>query len=317
MANILRTVIENDKGELRKLEKIAKKVESYADAMAALSDEELKAKTPEFKQRYQYGETLDQLLPEAFAVVREAAKRVLGLYPYRVQIMGGIVMHNGDVPEMRTGEGKTLTATMPVYLNALAGEGVHVITVNEYLATRDATEMGEVYSWLGLSVGINLSAKSPYEKREAYNCDITYSTNSEIGFDYLRDNMVVRQEDMVQRSLNFALVDEVDSVLIDEARTPLIVSGQVTSETSQLYIRADKFVKTLESVDYVVIFEEETPYELIKLIKPHILVKGGDYEGKEVVGQDIADELKLVQFVDGKSTTNTIKRIQENEKCNN
>lgn len=252
MANILRTVIENDKGELRKLEKIAKKVESYADAMAALSDEELKAKTPEFKQRYQNGETLDQLLPEAFAVVREAAKRVLGLYPYRVQIMGGIVMHNGDVPEMRTGEGKTLTATMPVYLNALAGEGVHVITVNEYLATRDATEMGEVYSWLGLSVGINLSAKSPYEKREAYNCDITYSTNSEIGFDYLRDNMVVRQEDMVQRPLNFALVDEVDSVLIDEARTPLIVSGQVTSETSQLYIRADKFVKTLESVDYVI-----------------------------------------------------------------
>jgi len=252
MANILRTVIENDKGELRKLEKIAKKVESYDDAMAALSDEELKAKTPEFKQRYQNGETLDQLLPEAFAVVREAAKRVLGLYPYRVQIMGGIVMHNGDVPEMRTGEGKTLTATMPVYLNALAGEGVHVITVNEYLATRDATEMGEVYSWLGLSVGINLSAKSPYEKREAYNCDITYSTNSEIGFDYLRDNMVVRQEDMVQRPLNFALVDEVDSVLIDEARTPLIVSGQVTSETSQLYIRADKFVKTLESVDYVI-----------------------------------------------------------------
>lgn len=252
MANILRTVIENDKGELRKLEKIAKKVESYADAMAALSDEELKAKTPEFKQRYQNGETLDQLLPEAFAVVREAAKRVLGLYPYRVQIMGGIVMHNGDVPEMRTGEGKTLTATMPVYLNALAGEGVHVITVNEYLATRDATEMGEVYSWLGLSVGINLSAKSPYEKREAYNCDITYSTNSEIGFDYLRDNMVVRQEDMVQRPLNFALIDEVDSVLIDEARTPLIVSGQVTSETSQLYIRADKFVKTLESVDYVI-----------------------------------------------------------------
>lgn len=220
--------------------------------MAALSDEELKAKTPEFKQRYQNGETLDQLLPEAFAVVREAAKRVLGLYLYRVQIMGGIVMHNGDVPEMRTGEGKTLTATMPVYLNALAGEGVHVITVNEYLATRDATEMGEVYSWLGLSVGINLSAKSPYEKREAYNCDITYSTNSEIGFDYLRDNMVVRQEDMVQRPLNFALVDEVDSVLIDEARTPLIVSGQVTSETSQLYIRADKFVKTLESVDYVI-----------------------------------------------------------------
>ena len=252
MANILRTVIENDKGEIRKLERIAKKVESYADAMAALSDDELKAKTPEFKQRYKDGETLDQMLPEAFAVVREAAKRVLGLFPYRVQIMGGIVMHNGDVPEMRTGEGKTLTATMPVYLNAISGEGVHVITVNEYLSTRDATEMGEVYSWLGLSVGINLSAKSSSEKREAYNCDITYSTNSEVGFDYLRDNMVVRQEDMVQRPLNFALIDEVDSVLIDEARTPLIVSGQVSSETSQLYIRADRFVKTLTSTDYII-----------------------------------------------------------------
>ncbi len=252
MANILRKVIENDKGELRKLEKIAKKVESYADQMASLSDRDLQGKTLEFKERYQKGETLEQLLPEAFAVVREAAKRVLGLFPYRVQIMGGIVLHNGDVPEMRTGEGKTLTATMPVYLNAIAGEGVHVITVNEYLSTRDATEMGEVYSWLGLSVGINLAAKSPAEKREAYNCDITYSTNSEVGFDYLRDNMVVRQEDMVQRPLNFALVDEVDSVLIDEARTPLIVSGAVSSETNQLYIRADMFVKILTSVDYVI-----------------------------------------------------------------
>ncbi|HES3640436.1 TPA: preprotein translocase subunit SecA [Streptococcus pyogenes] len=252
MANILRKVIENDKGELRKLEKIAKKVESYADQMASLSDRDLQGKTLEFKERYQKGETLEQLLPEAFAVVREAAKRVLGLFPYRVQIMGGIVLHNGDVPEMRTGEGKTLTATMPVYLNAIAGEGVHVITVNEYLSTRDATEMGEVYSWLGLSVGINLAAKSPAEKREAYNCDITYSTNSEVGFDYLRDSMVVRQEDMVQRPLNFALVDEVDSVLIDEARTPLIVSGAVSSETNQLYIRADMFVKTLTSVDYVI-----------------------------------------------------------------
>ncbi|HEP4852628.1 TPA: preprotein translocase subunit SecA [Streptococcus pyogenes] len=252
MANILRKVIENDKGELRKLEKIAKKVESYADQMVSLSDRDLQGKTLEFKERYQKGETLEQLLPEAFAVVREAAKRVLGLFPYRVQIMGGIVLHNGDVPEMRTGEGKTLTATMPVYLNAIAGEGVHVITVNEYLSTRDATEMGEVYSWLGLSVGINLAAKSPAEKREAYNCDITYSTNSEVGFDYLRDNMVVRQEDMVQRPLNFALVDEVDSVLIDEARTPLIVSGAVSSETNQLYTRADMFVKTLTSVDYVI-----------------------------------------------------------------
>ncbi|HEO0305948.1 TPA: preprotein translocase subunit SecA [Streptococcus agalactiae] len=252
MANILRTVIENDKGELKKLDKIAKKVDSYADHMAALSDEALQAKTPEFKERYQNGETLDQLLPEAFAVVREASKRVLGLYPYHVQIMGGIVLHHGDIPEMRTGEGKTLTATMPVYLNAISGLGVHVITVNEYLSTRDATEMGEVYSWLGLSVGINLAAKSPFEKREAYNCDITYSTNAEVGFDYLRDNMVVRQEDMVQRPLNYALVDEVDSVLIDEARTPLIVSGPVSSEMNQLYTRADMFVKTLNSDDYII-----------------------------------------------------------------
>ncbi|MCC9680368.1 preprotein translocase subunit SecA, partial [Streptococcus agalactiae] len=232
--------------------KIAKKVDSYADHMAALSDEALQAKTPEFKERYQNGETLDQLLPEAFAVVREASKRVLGLYPYHVQIMGGIVLHHGDIPEMRTGEGKTLTATMPVYLNAISGLGVHVITVNEYLSTRDATEMGEVYSWLGLSVGINLAAKSPFEKREAYNCDITYSTNAEVGFDYLRDNMVVRQEDMVQRPLNYALVDEVDSVLIDEARTPLIVSGPVSSEMNQLYTRADMFVKTLNSDDYII-----------------------------------------------------------------
>ena len=252
MANILRTIIENDKGELRKLEKMANKVIAYSDQMAALSDEELKAKTDELKQRYQNGESLDDLLYEAFAVVREGAKRVLGLYPYPVQIMGGIVLHHGDVPEMRTGEGKTLTATMPVYLNALAGEGVHVVTVNEYLTERDATEMGELYSWLGLSVGINLAAKSPAEKREAYACDITYSTNSEIGFDYLRDNMVVRAENMVQRPLNYALVDEVDSILIDEARTPLIVSGPVSSETNQLYHMADSFVKSLNKDDYII-----------------------------------------------------------------
>ena len=252
MANILRTIIENDKGELRKLEKMANKVIAYSDQMAALSDEELKAKTDEFKQRYQNGESLDDLLYEAFAVVREGAKRVLGLYPYPVLIMGGIVLHHGDVPDMCTGEGKTLTATMPVYLNALAGEGVHVVTVNEYLTERDATEMGELYSWLGLSVGINLAAKSPAEKREAYACDITYSTNSEIGFDYLRDNMVVRAENMVQRPLNYALVDEVDSILIDEARTPLIVSGPVSSETNQLYHMADSFVKSLNKDDYII-----------------------------------------------------------------
>lgn len=258
MANILKTIIENDKGELRRLEKMADKVLNYESQMAAMSDEELKAKTDEFKERYNKGESLDSLLYEAFAVVREAAKRVLGLFPYKVQVMGGIVLHHGDVPEMRTGEGKTLTATMPVYLNALAGEGVHVVTVNEYLTERDATEMGELYSWLGLSVGINLAAKSPMEKKEAYLCDITYSTNSEIGFDYLRDNMVVRAENMVQRPLNYALVDEVDSILIDEARTPLIVSGANAVETSQLYHMADHFVKSLDKDDYIIDIQSKT-----------------------------------------------------------
>ena len=258
MANLLKTIIENDKGELRRLEKMADKVLKYEDEMAALSDEQLQAKTEEFKQRYQNGESLDSLLYEAFAVVREGAKRVLGLFPYKVQVMGGIVLHHGDVPEMRTGEGKTLTATMPVYLNALSGKGVHVVTVNEYLTERDATEMGELYSWLGLSVGINLAAKSPMEKKEAYECDITYSTNSEIGFDYLRDNMVVRAENMVQRPLNYALVDEVDSILIDEARTPLIVSGANAVETSQLYNMADNFVKSLDKDDYIIDIQSKT-----------------------------------------------------------
>ena len=258
MANILKTIIENDKGELRRLEKMADKVLNYESQMAAMSDEELKAKTDEFKERYNKGESLDSLLYEAFAVVREAAKRVLGLFPYKVQVMGGIVLHHGDVPEMRTGEGKTLTATMPVYLNALEGKGVHVVTVNEYLTERDATEMGELYSWLGLSVGINLAAKSPMEKKEAYLCDITYSTNSEIGFDYLRDNMVVRAENMVQRPLNYALVDEVDSILIDEARTPLIVSGANAVETSQLYHMADHFVKSLDKDDYIIDVQSKT-----------------------------------------------------------
>lgn len=258
MANILKTIIENDKGEIRRLEKMADKVFKYEDQMAVLTDDQLKAKTVEFKERYQNGESLDSLLYEAFAVVREGAKRVLGLFPYKVQVMGGIVLHHGDVPEMRTGEGKTLTATMPVYLNALSGKGVHVVTVNEYLSERDATEMGELYSWLGLSVGINLATKSPMEKKEAYECDITYSTNSEIGFDYLRDNMVVRAENMVQRPLNYALVDEVDSILIDEARTPLIVSGANAVETSQLYHMADHYVKSLNKDDYIIDVQSKT-----------------------------------------------------------
>lgn len=244
LANILKKWVESDKRELKRLGKIADNVEALAGEMAELSDEDLQAKTEEFKQRYQDGETLDDLLPEAFAVCREGAYRVLGLYPYRVQIIGGIVLHEGNIAEMKTGEGKTLTATMPVYLNALAGKGVHVVTVNEYLSGRDAEEMGQLYKWLGLTVGLNISSKSPDEKREAYNCDITYSTNSELGFDYLRDNMVVYKEEMVQRPLNYVLVDEVDSILIDEARTPLIISGEATGQTT-LYKRADRFAKTL------------------------------------------------------------------------
>ncbi|WP_396326682.1 preprotein translocase subunit SecA [Jeotgalibaca sp. MA1X17-3] len=248
MANFLKRIFENDKAELKALEKIADVIITYADTMAALDDAELIAKTDEFKERYQKGETLDQLLPEAFAVVREASKRVLGLYPYKVQLMGGITLHKGNIAEMKTGEGKTVTATMPVYLNALAGEGVHVVTVNEYLASRDAVEMGELYRFLGMSVGLNISGKSSEEKREAYLSDITYTTNNELGFDYLRDNMVVYRNQMVQRPLNFAVVDEVDSILVDEARTPLIISGQAEKSTA-LYNRADFFVKGLKEED--------------------------------------------------------------------
>ena len=258
MANILRKWIESDRRELRRINKIANKVDSYAKTMAAMTDEQLQAKTPEFRQRYQKGESLDDMLPEAFAVAREGAKRVLGLYPFHVQVMGGIVLHEGNIAEMKTGEGKTLTATMPVYLNAISGKGVHVITVNEYLSKRDATEMGQLYNWLGCSVGINNSEMSPDQKREAYKADIMYSTNSEIGFDYLRDNMAVYKEDQVQRGLNFALVDEVDSILIDEARTPLIISGPGTG-TSKLYKQTDRFVKQLKNeVDYKVDLESKT-----------------------------------------------------------
>ena len=244
MANILKKIYDNDRRELKKFEKLATKVESLGDEYEKLSDEQLQAKTPEFRKRLKNGETLDDILPEAFATAREGAKRVLGLYPFRVQIIGGIALHYGNIAEMMTGEGKTLTATLPVYLNALTGKGVHVVTVNEYLSSRDESEMGQLYKWLGLSVGLNLNSMSADEKRDAYNCDVTYSTNSELGFDYLRDNMVVYKDQMVQRPLNYAIIDEVDSILIDEARTPLIISGQAEQANSE-YIRADRFVKTL------------------------------------------------------------------------
>lgn len=256
MLNILNKVFDPNKREIKRLEKIADQVEALADETAALSDEQLRAKTVEFKERYQNGETVDDLLVEAFAVAREGAKRALGLYPYRVQIMGGASLHDGNISEMKTGEGKTLTSTMPVYLNALTGKGVHVVTVNEYLAHRDATEMGVLYDFLGLTVGLNLNSHSKEEKQAAYNADITYSTNNELGFDYLRDNMVLYKEQMVQRPLHFAVIDEVDSILIDEARTPLIISGSA-QKSAQLYIQANAFVRTLKKdTDYT--YDEKT-----------------------------------------------------------
>lgn len=259
--------------ELKQLEKIADKVLAYDDKMAALSDDELRNKTVEYKERLAKGETLDDLLPEAFATAREAAFRVIGEKPYKVQIEGSIAMHRGDIAEMKTGEGKTLTATMAVYLNALEGKGVHVITVNEYLAGRDAAWMGEIYRFLGMSVGVNKRELSAAEKREAYASDITYTTNSELGFDYLRDNMVVDVKDRVLRGLYMAIIDEVDSVLVDESRTPLIISGG-EKKTANFYVAADRFVKTLTAPEY----------EYDKLTKEKNLISG-DYDIDEKTRQ--------------------------------
>lgn len=220
--------------ELKRIESTVQAIEDLRPSMAALSDEELKAKTEEFKRRLSEGETLDDLLPEAYATVREAAKRVLNMEHYRVQLIGGIILHQGRIAEMRTGEGKTLVSTLPAYLNALEGKGVHVVTVNDYLAKRDAEWMGEVHKFLGLTVGVVLNHMKPEERREAYNCDITYVTNNELGFDYLRDNMVIYKAQLVLRDLHYAIIDEVDSVLIDEARTPLIISGQ-SGKSTKLY----------------------------------------------------------------------------------
>ena len=230
--------------ELKIVNPIVDKIEAMRDSMMALSDEELKDKTKEYKKRLEEGETLDDLLPEAFATVREAARRVLGMEHYRVQLMGGVVLHQGRIAEMKTGEGKTLVSTLPAYLNALEGKGVHIVTVNDYLAKRDAEWMGKVHEFLGLTVGVVLNSMDNDERREAYNCDITYITNNELGFDYLRDNMVIYKEQLVQRSLHYAIIDEVDSVLIDEARTPLIISGQSGKSTS-LYEACDILARQL------------------------------------------------------------------------
>ncbi len=235
---------ENDR-EIKKIEKIVDEIEALEGQMEKLSDEELKAKTDEFRKRLEEGETLDDLLPEAFAVVREASKRVLAMRHFRVQLIGGVVLHQGRIAEMKTGEGKTLVATLPVYLNALEGKGVHVITVNDYLARRDSQWMGKVYEFLGLSVGLIVHGLDSEERQRSYSCDVTYGTNNEFGFDYLRDNMVIYREQMVQKELNYAIVDEVDSILVDEARTPLIISGAGDKSTN-LYFAANSFVKTLK-----------------------------------------------------------------------
>ena len=242
---LFKKIFDHEYKELDKFKKIADEVIKLDEEMSKLSDEELKNKTVIFRERLKNGETLEDIKVEAFAVAREAAYRVINEKPFYVQILGGLAIHYGNIAEMKTGEGKTLTSTMPAYLNALTGNGVHIITVNEYLATRDAEWMGNIYRFLGLTVGVNLRELNPKEKREVYNCDITYSTNNEIGFDYLRDNMVVRASDRVQRPFNFVIIDEVDSVLIDEARTPLIISGGFM-QSANLYIQADRFAKGLK-----------------------------------------------------------------------
>ena len=241
--------------EVKRIMPIINSINSLEPEMEKLSDTELKSKTAYFKDLLSNGKTLEDILPEAFAVVREASKRVLGMRHFDVQLIGGIILHQGRIAEMKTGEGKTLVATLPAYLNALTGEGVHVITVNDYLAKRDSEWMGKLYNFLGLSVGLIISNMKPNEKQEAYNCDITYGTNNEFGFDYLRDNMVVYSNQLVQRKLSYAIVDEIDSILVDEARTPLIISGRANQATD-IYKKADRFVAKLQSKT---IIEEDLP----------------------------------------------------------
>ena len=240
----------DNRKSIKRLQAIVEKVNANEQKFINMSDDELRGMTDVFRDRIKNNyETLDDILPEAFAVVREAGKRVLGMRHFDVQIMGGACLHQGRIAEMRTGEGKTLVATLPAYLNALEGKGVHVVTVNDYLAKRDAEWMGKIHRFLGLTVGVAISGMENKAKREAYNCDITYGTNNELGFDYLRDNMVTRAEDKVQRPLNFAIVDEVDSILIDEARTPLIISGR-GGKSSEMYIQAQQFARSLKEDDY-------------------------------------------------------------------
>jgi preprotein translocase subunit SecA len=284
MLGVLNKMFDMNKRDLKRLEKIADKVEALATEMEQLSDEQLTSKTEEFKGRIASGETLDDIQVEAFAVVREASRRVLGMYPFRVQLIGAAALHEGNIAEMKTGEGKTLTSALAVYLNALAGKGVHVVTVNEYLASRDATEMGVLHEYLGLTVGLNLNSMSKEEKREAYHADITYSTNNELGFDYLRDNMVLYSEHKVQRPLFYAVIDEVDSILIDEARTPLIISGQA-SKAAELYRLANRFVITLKN-------EEDYSYD--ESTKGVVLTEAGIEKAEKAFGIDNLFDLQHV-----------------------
>ena len=247
----------SDEIELKVLNRIVDEIDNIEPEIQKLSDEELKNMTNVFRNRLKQGETLDDILIEAFAVCREASKRVLGMRQYRVQLIGGIVLHQGRIAEMKTGEGKTLVAVAPVYLHALSGKGAHVVTVNDYLAKRDKELMEPVYEFLGMSVGVILQGQDPLERKAQYSCDITYGTNNEYGFDYLRDNMVTKKEDKVQRELNFAIVDEVDSILIDEARTPLIISG-TGDESNELYIHANNCIKTLVEEDYEIEEKDNT-----------------------------------------------------------
>ena len=263
MGNLLKKIFgTSSQRKLKEIEPLVKKIEALEEPYKALSDEELRAKTDEFKARLKNGETTDDILPEAFAVCREASWRVLGMRPYRVQLIGGIILHQGRIAEMKTGEGKTLVATLPAYLNALTGEGVHIVTVNDYLAKRDSEWMGKLYRFLGLTVGLVIHEVSPAQRHASYAADITYGTNNEFGFDYLRDNMAIYKQELVQRGHAFAIVDEVDSILIDEARTPLIISGQGDKST-QLYTIVDSFVARLKGkrVTSVDTKEEEDPDE--------------------------------------------------------
>ena len=252
LISFLKKLFDDNAREIKRLERMVADINELEPKVSSLSDEELKAKTAEFKEKLKKGESLDDILSEAFAVVREASKRVLGMRHFDVQLIGGIVLHQGHIAEMKTGEGKTLVATLPTYLNALTGKGVHVVTVNDYLAKRDSEWMGKIYKFLGMSVGLIVHGMEPSERRNAYQCDITYGTNNEFGFDYLRDNMALHKEQLVQRELNYAIMDEVDSILIDEARTPLIISGQADKPTD-IYYRVDRVVSKLgPEKDYTV-----------------------------------------------------------------